>query len=283
MHVEHEHREVWAARVLAACAEIEAGRLEKVVVARRSRLHFERSVRACDVVRRLSNRHGEVCTIFAIRRGDATFLGATPELLVAVDGRSVRSEALAGSVDVARSDHAALLFESSKDRREHAFVAREIESRLAPLCRVARTAEIRVRRLSNVAHLVSPIHAELAQDTHVLDVAAALHPTPAVSGVPALAAARFVETTEPHPRGWYAGPVGWLDVHGDGELWVALRSGIFSGTFAEVHAGAGIVRGSSPDAEYAETALKLDAILHAAGFESAPRLGGALPTGSSRR
>ena len=112
------------------------------------------------------------------------------------------------------------------------------------------------------------LHAlELASPTPVLDLVSELHPTPAVGGVPTLSAVPWISATEPVPRGWYAGPIGWIDAAGDGELAVALRSGLLRGASAWLWAGAGIVRDSDPDAELAETHLKLGALLDALGVE----------------
>jgi menaquinone-specific isochorismate synthase len=111
-----------------------------------------------------------------------------------------------------------------------------------------------------VLHLNTPVRGQLRTDIHVLELAAALHPTPAVGGVPAAAAARWV-AREPHARGWYAAPVGWFDDQGDGDFAVALRSALATDRRVCLWAGAGIVAGSDPDTEMQETELKLDAML----------------------
>ena len=122
-----------------------------------------------------------------------------------------------------------------------------------------------VRALRNILHLHTPIAAELSAPVHVLELAAALHPTPAVGGTPTRLATAWIAAREPAPRGWYAAPVGWFDAAGDGELAVAIRSGLLAGRTAHVWAGAGIVRDSDAEAEWAEVEVKQRAVLDALG------------------
>jgi salicylate biosynthesis isochorismate synthase len=183
----------------------------------------------------------------------------------------VVSEAMAGSVPHGAS---AALLESEKDRREHDLVVDAIVERLSPHCTaLERSAEPQVRELPNVVHLQTPVTGVLREPVHVLDLLDLLHPTPAVGGVPVDDAVRWIVAREPVPRGWYSGPVGWFDAAGDGEFAVALRSGLVRGRRAHVYAGAGIVRGSVPAAEYAETALKLRPLLDALGVRGADQEG----------
>jgi isochorismate synthase len=251
------------ALVERALANIDAGELEKVVVARCTALSFDSPIDVCEVLRELEA--SEYCTRFAIRRARTTFLGATPERLVRLTGNSVDTEALAGSGD---SGSAALLLESQKERVEHDLVVREIVKRLSPSCEsleYPKTPE--VRALKHLVHLYTPIHGRLNEREHVLDLVGRLHPTPAVGGLPGLRAQQFIADNEPVPRGWYASPIGWFDADGDGEFAVGLRSGAFFGDRAYLYAGNGIVKDSDPASEYAETKLKLaslSAALHVA-------------------
>jgi isochorismate synthase len=257
----------WAAMVDEARREILDGRLEKVVLARRARIEAERPFDATRILVRLAEAQSG-CTRFAFRRRGTVFLGATPELLVRRSGARVTTEALAGSVDARRGDRVDALLGSAKDRGEHALVVREIVRALARFCDEVRAAESpSVRPLRHVAHLRTPIEGTLARPAHLFALAEALHPTPAVGGVPSEEALAFIAAHEPVARGWYAGPVGWVDARGDGELAVALRSGVVDGRVAEIWAGAGIVRASDPTAEYAETALKQAALATALEVE----------------
>jgi len=244
------------ALVERALARIEAGELEKVVVARCTKLSFDSPIDVCEVLRELES--SEYCTRFAIRLGKTTLLGASPERLVRLSGLVVDTEALAGSGD---AEGATALLESHKERVEHELVVKEIVQNLASLCReldYPKTPE--VRALRHLVHLRTPIHGELERRAHVLDLVARLHPTPAVGGLPSATAQHFIAEHEPVPRGWYASPIGWFDAEGDGEFAVGLRSGALVGDQAYLYAGNGIVRDSDPASEYAETKLKLAAV-----------------------
>jgi menaquinone-specific isochorismate synthase len=258
-------------------AAIAAGRCEKIVAARCSEVKLAHAVDPGTVLARLGRRHPD-CYRFGYRADDAWFVGATPERLVTRTGDRVRTQALAGSIAVpAREGRATsedeqtaavALLASGKDRGEQALVVQTIERVLGPLCtelHVPGQPEIRVLR--HVLHLETPIAGVLRQPTHVLALVAALHPTPAVGGVPTSTALRWIATHEPQPRGWYAAPVGWFDRHGDGEFAVAIRSGLLAGTRAYLYAGAGIVMDSDPEAEFEETRLKQRTVLDALGVE----------------
>ncbi|HEX4474772.1 MAG TPA: isochorismate synthase [Polyangiaceae bacterium] len=244
-------------------SRIERGDFQKVVVAGRTALSFAEPVDVTDVLSELAQ--GDSSTRFAFRFGKVTFLGATPERLIRVSGLDVDTEALAGSGDASR---AAELFASVKERNEHEFVIREIVEHLAPLCsRLDFSNTPEVRTLRHLLHLRTPVRGKLAARRHVLELVSRLHPTSAVGGVPGPEAVRFITEHEPAERGWYAAPIGWFDRSGDGEFVVGLRSGAFVGNRAYLYAGGGVVRGSDPASEYAETRLKLrtlSAALHVA-------------------
>ena len=145
-------------------------------------------------------------------------------------------------------------------------MVRAIAAALAPRCEtLVVPAQPIVRQLGAINHLLTPISGRLRVRTHILELAAALHPTPAVGGAPVAPAQRWIGAHEPVARGWYAGPVGWFDAAGDGELAVALRSGVLAGggRQATLFAGAGIVAASDPAAEWVETELKLDSLSRA--------------------
>jgi len=257
----------WIEQVEAIREVIRQGEFRKIVAASRSRVHLARAVDPADVLSRLAD---QICsTRFAFFRPGAAFLGATPERLVSKVGNHIETEALAGSI-AAGSEQAARLLESPKDQQEHHLVVQHILRRLQPLCHGLTWSETpEIRALRNVLHLLTPIRGELNGGGHILDVVAALHPTPAVGGVPAAPSIHWIVEREVEQRGWYAGPVGWFDAAGDGELNVALRSCVLAGDVAYVYAGAGIVRDSDPHLEYLETELKERAILAALGVGAA--------------
>lgn len=250
----------WAELVQDIRQRIAASEFEKVVIARKSVWRFDAPMQPANVLEELS-RSRDGSTRFAARFGASTFLGATPERLVRVRGLDVDSEALAGSSRPGDPGRAAQLLESTKERLEHGPVLREIVKALSPLCtELEHPQDPEVRELEHILHLRTPIRGRLAQPAHVLDLVERLHPTPAVGGVPSADAVKFIATHEPVERGWYASPIGWFDAKGEGEFVVGLRAGVLEGNRAHLYAGGGIVRGSDPASEYAETRLKLLAL-----------------------
>jgi isochorismate synthase len=258
--VDEVDRDAWSQHVKEIRDRIRAGTFEKVVAARHCVVELETGAGSLDVLKRLEERFAG-CTRFALWRGDATFLGATPELLISRLGNRVLSEALAGST--ARGD-AARMLESAKEREEHQLVVQAILKGLEPFCDSLRSdPEPSVRELPNVLHMQTAIEGRLARPTHVLSLVQALHPTPAVGGVPTKEAIEWIVNHEVLARGWYSAPIGWTDAEGDGEFVVALRSGLLRDAKAWVYAGAGIMADSDPEAEYTETELKMQALLGA--------------------
>ena len=259
-------REEWCEQVDRVVDRIREGELRKVVLATALGVDLARPVSVPDVLERLRSSYPD-CYRFLVEPGDdGGFFGAPPERLVSLRGRTVETEALAGSVgrgDTPEEDDdlAAELTDSEKVREEHALVAETIRDRLAPLAESVTVADRRLRRLSTIQHLQTPISAELAGDGHVLDVVEALHPTPAVGGLPLGEALRTIRETETFDRGWYASPVGWFDADGDGEFAVAIRSGVAADQRATLFAGNGIVADSDPVAEWEEVQLKYLPIL----------------------
>ncbi len=209
--------------------------------------------------------------MFAVGRGVATFLAASPELLIRREGARASAVALAGSIrrsaDPAVDDHLGeQLLRSDKDREENAIVARRIARTLAPhAVWVTAAQEPGLVRMANIQHLAAPIRAQLRAPLDVLQLAGLLHPTPAVGSEPRGLAETLIPALEGLDRGWYAGPVGWIDASGDGEFCVALRCALLRGRSARLYAGAGIVRDSDPAAELAETEVKLQALLPVLG------------------
>ncbi|HWO14186.1 MAG TPA: isochorismate synthase [Polyangiaceae bacterium] len=242
---------------------IQRGELSKVVAAREVLLSFSSAIDPVATVVGLREQALE-CVRFLFRFGDATFLGATPERLLYKRGRLLETEALAGSIDAGADSPERRLQASAKDLEEHALVVSAITSALEPLCDAPRLpARPGVRSLKHLLHLCTPIQAVLSRDAHVLELIERLHPTPAVGGVPTAAALACIERYESFDRGWYAGAIGWFDALDDAEFNVALRSGLVRSDRAWLYAGAGIVRESRAALEYAETTLKLSAMLSA--------------------
>ena len=192
-----------------------------------------------------------------------------PAPATSVAGGRMHTEALAGSAprgESASEDAAfarALLL-SEKDQREHRLVFESISRQLADLgLTLEHAGQPRVLGLANVQHLHLPISAALPAAVHILDLVARLHPTPAVGGSPRDAAIAAIARLESFARGLYAGPQGWVDHRGGGEFFVGIRSALVDGRTATVYAGAGIVAGSTPEKEFAETELKFKALIEA--------------------
>jgi isochorismate synthase len=264
--IEQQSPASWRGQIDAIRTEIAAGRCDKIVAARRCVVELDARADDAGVLARLAERY-PACFRYAFRSGDATFVGATPERLIAKRGDAIETQALAGSIDAGSlPDAGDALRASDKDSHEHGFVVRAILDALAPFCReLTSTDAPEICTLRHLLHLRTPITGRMRGPAHVLDLVDALHPTPAVGGVPTASALDWIAAHEPAPRGWYAGPVGWFDAAGDGEFAVALRSGLLVGNRAYVYAGAGIVAESDADAEYAETDLKQRALLGALG------------------
>lgn len=207
------------------------------------------------------------CFCFCCGTPEAAFLGASPELLVRRVGASASTVALAGSTrrssDPAVDDHLGeQLLRSDKDRREQRIVAERIVRALRPYAVWVQAAnEPEIVKVANIQHLATPVIAQLAEPHSAIELAGLLHPTPAVGGEPWLAAAPVIAALERMDRGWYAGPVGWMDATEDGEFCVALRSALLRDREAHLFAGVGVVAGSDPAAELAETEIKLGALL----------------------
>ncbi|WP_322511432.1 isochorismate synthase [Chloroflexus sp.] len=262
--------EEWKAIVADAIADLRAGALEKVVLARAVRL---RGAEPFDTAATLDllRRDYPHTFVFAVARGGRTFLGASPERLVSLRDGRVAASALAGSAPRGKTpaEDAALaeaLLQSAKDRAEHAFVVQMIQAALAEYCdNVQAPVAPEIMRVRNVQHLFTPVTACIKPGFDIFDLVGRLHPTPAVGGKPSSAALAWIRSRERLDRGWYAAPVGWVDARGDGEFAVALRSALIGRREATLFAGCGIVAASDPERELAETRIKLRAMLGALG------------------
>jgi isochorismate synthase len=254
--------------VRRALMEIDAGRLDKVVVARAARVKARSAIDAVAWLFALRERFPG-CTLFAVGEGDSVFLGASPERLVRLSGDTVESAAIAGTAPRGSSRAAdqaigEALRQNAKNNAEHAIVVRHLVSALSECCD---TVEVdpapRLLKTRTVQHLFTGLRARRRAEAPVslLQLVERLHPTPAVGGTPREAALSWLARHEPLARGWFAGPVGFLQSDGDGEFVVALRSALVHGHQATAWAGAGIVAGSEPDAEFTETELKLRTVL----------------------
>jgi salicylate biosynthesis isochorismate synthase/menaquinone-specific isochorismate synthase len=261
--------ESWLAAVTQAVGRLRAGEAEKVVLAREVIAHGDGVVAAGPVTRALRGAY-PACFTYLLSGDDGTaFVGASPELLVRRFGSSATCQPMAGSIARGEDEAedmalAARLLRSAKDAVEHRVTARAVAERLAAVSESVEHPEPEVVRFTNIQHLATTVRAQLREPpVNLLELAALLHPTPAVNGAPAHAACRMIADLEGMERGWYAGAVGWIDGRGDGELAVAIRCGLLWADGARLYAGVGVMPDSDPAAELLETELKLRALLGA--------------------
>ena len=268
----------YEAMVTEALRRMADGALDKVVLARVLELTATEQVDAPAMLRELAARdpRGYLFAVGLPTPGLAprTLIGASPELLLSRSGEAVVANPLAGSaprdadpvVDAARG---AALLASAKDRHEHALVVSAVADALRPRCRrLSVPAEPELVRTETLWHLSTRLEGEVDPSVSALALARALHPTPAVCGVPTAAARAAIDEIEPFERDFYTGMVGWTDAGGDGEWVVALRCEQVEGRSVRLYAGAGIVPGSRPAAELEETAVKLRTQLRALGLDA---------------
>lgn len=261
--------QVWLERAGQAVRDIRSGRLDKVVLSRRVSFKNEQDFDPTRVMADLE-QHYPSCTLFATNTVDGgIFLGASPETLVRLRGGEVYCDALAGTAWGEKRTTCVAdqkLLADVKNGREHRLVVQAIAEALRPLCARLEVPEApQIRRLGQLRHLWSSLRGRVKTGVGMLDLLQRVHPTPAVGGYPRQAALDWLAQQGEQREDWYTGAIGWLDTAGDGEFAVALRCAHLHGNVAHLYAGAGIVAGSEPQQELAETEAKLAAMLHALG------------------
>ena len=269
VRVEPGDAPAWREAVATAVATIVSGDVHKVVLARAVEAIASQPIDIRSVLAPLA-RDYPTCWTFHVDG----MVGATPELLARVDRGLVTSRVLAGTIrptgnETADLAYAAALARSSKDRVEHEYAVESVTRVLRDHCSSINVPEApSVIHLRNVMHLASDVTGVLSDRTTSLELVAALHPSAAVCGTPTEAAARLLTSLEGLDRARYSGPVGWTDAEGDGEWCIALRAAEVSTTDParlRLFAGCGIVAGSTPDDEWAESEAKLEPLREALG------------------
>ena len=231
------------------------GELHKLVLAVRQSFDLEMPLDPLPLLQRLRRQQAGSCRFLCQPRSGESFFGASPERLLSLRGGNLRSDALAGTAG--RGDDGTVLMRSEKDRREHELVVETITNLLRQKgLKPSRRRSPQLARHGQLTHLHTPITAD-AGGISALALAEQLHPTPAVAGLPRREAMAWLRTLEPFERGWYAAPIGWIDIAGDAELRVAIRCGHARGSQLDLTAGAGLVRGSIAERELQEVGLKL--------------------------
>lgn len=269
----HKATNSWIKSVNRAKQLIAEDEFEKIVLAREATTRLSETPEPTHIINILREQYPN-CYSFLIRnKGSKTFLGCTPERLISFKKNYLLTEALAGSIQrgTTASEDAFMskeLMQSAKNAHEHNYVIRAIEQKLSPFVKkIEKGTKPVIKKLTNVQHLFTPITAWLKEDINPLTIVEKLHPTPAVGGYPWERAKPYIKELENFDRGWYAGPVGWLNSHNGGEFAVAIRSGLIDKDTATFYAGCGIVDDSNAESEWEETILKLRPMLSALQYD----------------
>lgn len=257
--------DAWLARVAEAVADIQSGRLDKVVLSRRIAVSAAQPLDAARIGAELARRYPN-CTLFAEPAEDGSvLLGASPEILVALRHGEARCDALAGTAwGAGGAERETGLLGDVKNGREHRLVVQALAEGLRPVCaRLEVPAAPVASHFGPLHHLRSTLRGRVKAGVGLLDLVQRLHPTPAVGGYPRRAALDWLAAHGERREAWYSGAVGWIDSAGEGEFAVALRCALIRNREADLYAGAGIVAGSDPRRELAETEAKLAVMLDA--------------------
>ncbi|HYW19321.1 MAG TPA: isochorismate synthase MenF [Nodularia sp. (in: cyanobacteria)] len=254
--------------VKSAVEKIQSSHLSKIVLANALDVKSSNMFNLFQSLNNLRKIHPN-CYIFSTSNGKGqNFIGASPERLISIHNQELISDALAGSAPRGKTPaedaaNANRLLNSIKERHEHSLVIDFITQRLTQLGLLPQVLAPRLRQLSNIQHLWTPITASVPANVHPLKIVSQLHPTPAVAGATRDFACAEIRRYESFERGLYAAPLGWVDASGNCEFIVGIRSALIDGDRARLYAGAGIVAGSDPEKEFAEVQLKLQALLKA--------------------
>ena len=254
----------WKSRVTTAVSRIQSGDLDKVVLARDITIKSNKSIDPRAILNQLAVEYPTTW-----KYSISGLVGATPELLLRLSRGMITSRVLAGTISKTGDDAkdlalAASLARSSKDLAEHEYAVRSVAEAIEPFCSSTNVPESPfVLHLANVMHLATDVTGALIKSKQRVDAFSLLnnlHPSAAVCGTPTDKAAKVISEIESMSRGRYAGPVGWIDARGDGELGIALRCGQISENTIRIYAGCGIVAGSDPEKELAESEAKFSAM-----------------------
>lgn len=250
--------------------KINNGEAKKVVIARSVQLNFDNEVPAATALHHISNEQQESYH-FGLQNNGQLFFGATPERLIEISNGRAYSSCVAGSIRRGKSavEDRALgeeLLDDHKNREEHKYVVNMISQVFQAFCtNIAMPKVPKLMKIRDIQHLFTPIEGTVEQGTDIFSLVQALHPTPALGGVPTNVSLEMIRTEESMDRGYYAAPIGWTDTAGNGEFAVAIRSALLDGDRAYLYAGGGIVADSEPDKEYDETWVKFRPVMRALG------------------
>jgi menaquinone-specific isochorismate synthase len=256
----------WTKQVNNALTKIRAGEFQKIVLSRQVIFKLGGVPNLYILLKQLEKDYPK-CYIFAFKKGDSVFFGASPEKLAKVSNGWVEADALAGSISRGNTPEEDLkleteLLNSEKNLNEQKAVVEFIKDSFSSFSEeIVYNEKPQIRKLANIQHLWTPIKARLKTDSSIFSILKDIHPTPAICGVPWTNALVSIKKMENHSRGLFAGMVGWFNFDNEGEFAVAIRSAILKADHIYAFAGCGIVEGSDPESEYEETELKLQPIL----------------------
>lgn len=260
----------WMESVRNATKKVQTGEVEKVVLAREIKLHFNNPIEVDAVLARLKEEQ-PMSYLFAIEYENSCFIGASPERLIKKKNEEFLTTCLAGSIRRGKtpSEDEQLANELLTDRKnlhEHDVVVQMIKHAMKESCTsISSPSHPDILKMRDIQHLYTPVKGKAKEDVSLLTVVDRLHPTPALGGQPKQKAYEIIRELEILDRGWYGSPVGWLDTKDNGEFAVAIRSGLVNGKNASLFAGCGIVGDSEPESEYKETMIKFRPMLSALG------------------
>ena len=261
-----KEKETWVHNVNRALSEINSGNVQKIVLSRQVNLELESNTNISKILETLGEKYPR-CYVFAFRKNESVFFGASPEKLAKISNGWIEADALAGSISRGNSTDeddnlAKALLSSKKDLAEQKIVVSFIKESFAQFCENVICDEIpAIRKLPNIQHLWTPIKGKLNSEQSIFSILKELHPTPAICGVPWTKARDSIIEMEPHDRGLFSGMIGWFNFNNEGEFAVAIRSALLKKKTVHAFAGCGIVKGSMPEIEYEESELKLKPII----------------------
>jgi len=261
-----KEKKIWVENVNKALAEIDSGEVQKIVLSRQVDLDLVNFINISNVLETLGERYPK-CYVFAFRKNDSIFFGASPEKLARISDGWIEADALAGSISRGLTKEgdillANTLLASEKDLAEQEIVVSFIRDSFSQFCsEIVSKSDPVIRKLPNIQHLWTPIRGKINSNQSIFAILKALHPTPAICGVPWDKALKSIKEMEPHNRGLFSGMIGWFNLNYEGEFAVAIRSALLKEKKIYAFAGCGIVKGSDPEIEYAESELKLKPII----------------------
>ncbi|USK74591.1 isochorismate synthase [Peribacillus frigoritolerans] len=262
--------EEWKRTVAEAVQEIKTTDLDKIVLARELRLGFEHSIDSGKVLEQLIAEQ-PLSYIFSLEAGGDCFVGATPERLIKKQGNEVFSTCLAGSMRRGKDEQEDVclgeeLLHDQKNLQEHQYVVSMISNAFDSVCEKVRVpAGPTLMKNRHIQHLYTPVRGISKEGVTIFEFVENLHPTPAMGGLPKEKAVVRIRELEGLERGFYAGPLGWVDTYGNGEFAVGIRSALIQNNEASLFAGCGVVEDSTPESEFRETGIKFNPMLSALG------------------